>query len=234
MNVLAIDTSTNVLGVAVANEKGIIGEQITYTKRNHSVRAMPTVESLLQECGMKPSDLDRIVVAKGPGSYTGVRIGVTIAKSLAWSLGIELVGISSLEVLALNGRYFNGYVCPVFDARRGQLYTSLFRAENGEVTRVQEDQNLLAKDFAEGLKQLNEPVLFIGSDVSIHEETFREALGEKAVFAPASLHHARAGELAMLGMQLPPEEVHSFVPNYVRLAEAEAKWLEAQEKQREE
>ena len=234
MNVLAIDTSTNVLGVAVANEKGIIGEQITYTKRNHSVRAMPTVEALLKECGMKPLDLNRIVVAKGPGSYTGVRIGVTIAKSLAWSLGAELVGISSLEVLALNGRYFNGYVCPSFDARRGQVYTALFKAENGEITRVQEDQNLLAKDFVEGLKELNKPVLLVGSDASIHEETFKEALGDKAVLAPASFHHARAGELALLGMQRPAEEIHTFVPNYVRLAEAEAKWLEAQEKQREE
>ncbi|WP_462406067.1 tRNA (adenosine(37)-N6)-threonylcarbamoyltransferase complex dimerization subunit type 1 TsaB [Gracilibacillus sp. Marseille-QA3620] len=234
MNVLAIDTSTNVLGVAVANEQGIIGEQITYTKRNHSVRAMPTVEALLKECGMKPADLNRIVVAKGPGSYTGVRIGVTIAKSLAWSLGIELVGISSLEALALNGRYFNGYVCPVFDARRGQLYTALFKAENGKITRIQDDQNVLAKDFADGLRRLDAPVLFVGSDASIHEETFKEALGDRALLAPAPLHHARAGELAMLGMQRPAEEIHSFVPNYVRLAEAEAKWLEAQEKQREE
>lgn len=233
MNVLAIDTSTNVLGVAVANEQGIIGEQITYTKRNHSVRAMPTVEELLAECGMKPSDLERIVVAKGPGSYTGVRIGVTIAKSLAWSLGIELVGVSSLEALALNGRYFNGYVCPVFDARRGQLYTSLFKAENGEVTRVQDDQNISAKDFAEGLKHLDKPVLFVGGDAAIHEGIFTEALGERAVLAPVSLHHARPGELAVLGMQRPADEIHPFVPNYVRLAEAEAKWLEAQEKQRE-
>ena len=110
MNVLAIDTSTNVLGVAVANEKGIVGEQITFTKRNHSVRAMPSIEAILKECGLKPKDLDKIVVAKGPGSYTGVRIGVTIAKTLAWSLGIPLSGVSSLEALALNERYFNGLI----------------------------------------------------------------------------------------------------------------------------
>ena len=234
MNVLAIDTSTNVLGVAVANEKGIIGEQITFTKRNHSVRAMPSIEAILKECGLKPGDLDKIVVAKGPGSYTGVRIGVTIAKSLAWSLGIQLIGISSLEALALNGRYFNGLICPLFDARRGQIYTSLFKWDNEELVRIEEDQNVLASDWATHLQSFNQPILFIGNDTPIHRETFIEILKDQAIMAPLSLQHARPGELALHGMNLPAEDIHSFVPNYVRLAEAEAKWLEAQEKQREE
>jgi tRNA threonylcarbamoyladenosine biosynthesis protein TsaB len=234
MNVLAIDTSTNVLGVAVANEKGIIGEQITFTKRNHSVRAMPSIEAILKECGLKPSDIDKIVVAKGPGSYTGVRIGVTIAKSLAWSLGVQLTGISSLEALALNGRYFNGLVCPLFDARRGQIYTSLFKWDNGDLVRLEEDQNVLASEWAEHIKSFNQPILFIGNEVSIHQTTFTDILGDNAVIAPMSLQHARPGELALHGMKLPDEDIHTFVPNYVRLAEAEAKWLEAQKKQREE
>ena len=234
MNVLAIDTSTNVLGVAVANEKGIVGEQITFTKRNHSVRAMPSIEAILKECGLKPRDLDKIVVAKGPGSYTGVRIGVTIAKTLAWSLGIPLSGVSSLEALALNERYFNGLICPLFDARRGQIYTSLFKWENGELLRIEEDQNVLASEWASHLKAFDQPIFFIGNDVPIHLETLTEILGENAVMAPMSLQHARPGELALHGLNLPAEDIHSFVPNYVRLAEAEAKWLEAQEKQREE
>ena len=233
MNVLAIDTSTNVLGVAVANEKGIIGEQITFTKRNHSVRAMPSIEAILKECGLKPGDLDKIVVAKGPGSYTGVRIGVTIAKSLAWSLGIQLTGISSLEALALAGRYFNGLICPLFDARRGQIYTSLFKWDNGELIRIEEDQNVLASDWATHLQSFDQPILFIGNDTPIHRETFIEILKDQAVMAPLSLQHARPGELALHGMNRPAEDIHTFVPNYVRLAEAEAKWLEAQEKQRE-
>lgn len=233
MNVLAIDTSTNVLGVAVANEKGIIGEQITYTKKNHSVRAMPTIELLLKECGLKPKDLDKIVVAKGPGSYTGVRIGVTIAKSLAWSLGIGLSGISSLEALAANGRYFNGLICPLFDARRGQIYTSLFKYEGEKLIRLEEDQNVLASDWAKTLVEKDESILFLGNEVGIYEATLKEILGECAVLAPFPIQHARPGELAILGMNLPTEEIHTFVPNYVRLAEAEAKWLEAQEKKKE-
>lgn len=233
MNVLAIDTSTNVLGVAVANEQGVIGEHITYTSRNHSVRAMPTIEELLKQCQLAPKDLDKIVVAKGPGSYTGVRIGVTIAKSLAWSLGIELTGISSLEALAANGHYFKGYISPLFDARRGQIYTGLFKYEDGAHVRVEEDQNRPAADWATHLKTTyREPVLFVGNELAIHEEAFKTTLGEQAVFSPSPLQYARPGELAMMGINRPAEDVHTFVPNYVRLAEAEAKWLEAQGRQR--
>ena len=101
---------------------------MTNMKKNHSVRVMPAIEQLLNDCDMKPTDLDKIVVAKGPGSYTGVRIGVTIAKTLAWTLNIPLVGISSLEVLAASVEdILHGFVSPLFDARRGQIYTGLYQ-----------------------------------------------------------------------------------------------------------
>ena len=90
---------------------------------------MPTVEALMKECGVSPSELSKIVVAKGPGSYTGVRIGVTIAKTLAWTLSIPISAVSSLETLAANGQYFDGYISPLFDARRGQVYTGLYMFE---------------------------------------------------------------------------------------------------------
>ena len=93
---------------------------------------MPAIQTLMKDCERVPADLTKIVVAKGPGSYTGVRIGVTIAKTLAWTLKIPLVGISSLEILASGtGRYFDGYVSPLFDASRGQVYTGLYQYQNG-------------------------------------------------------------------------------------------------------
>lgn len=228
MNVLAIDTSTNVLGVALANEKGIIGEYVSNMSKNHSVRAMPAIELLLSSCDMKPANLDKIVVAKGPGSYTGVRIGVTIAKTLAWSLGIELTGISSLEALASNGRLFNGYICPLFDARRGQIYTTLFKSENGQLVRQDEDRIVLSSEWVHTINKLEQRVLFLGTDLPLHENILVETLAEQAVFPPAALLLTRPGELALLGMNRPSEEIHGFTPNYVRMAEAEAKWLEAQ------
>src|SRR5574342_1006942 len=128
MTVLAIDTSNYALGVALLEENQVLGEYITNLKKNHSVRIMPAIQTLMKDCERVPADLTKIVVAEGPGSYTGVRIGVTIAKTLAWTLNIPMSGVSSLEVAAASaGRYFDGYVSPFFDARRGQIYTGLYK-----------------------------------------------------------------------------------------------------------
>jgi len=227
MKLLAIDTSNYPLGIALIDDGKVIGEYITNIKKNHSIRVMPAIETLCRECDIKPAELNKIVVAEGPGSYTGVRIGVTIAKTLAWTLQIPLVGVSSLEVLAASvGRYFSGYVVPLFDARRGQVYTGLYRYQDGQLTTVDEDSLVLASDWAQKLKELQEPVLFVGNDLHIHRDTFASVLNDKAVFANPTEHNPRPAELALLGIHREPVNVHSFVPNYIRLAEAEAKWLE--------
>ncbi|RFU60045.1 tRNA (adenosine(37)-N6)-threonylcarbamoyltransferase complex dimerization subunit type 1 TsaB [Bacillus sp. V59.32b] len=228
MKTLAIDTSNFALGIALAEEENVVGEYITNINKNHSLRVMPAIETLLNDCDTKPSDLEKIVVARGPGSYTGVRIGVTIAKTMAWGLKIPIAGVSSLEVLAANGRYFNGLVSPLFDARRGQIYTGLYEYQDHILQPIIADTNILASDWAEKLKENNRPVIFIGSDVKQHKETLQGILGDLAFFGSLALDNPRPGELALLGMHKEEEEVHHFVPNYVRLAEAEAKWLEQQ------
>lgn len=226
---LAIDTSTSVLGVAVADETKVIAEWITNEKKNHSVRLMPAINRVLEEVELTPKQLDRIIVAKGPGSYTGVRIGVSVAKALAWSLQIPLVGVSSLELLAYNGRYFQGVVSPIFDARRGQVYTGLYRFENGNIQKVKEDQIIDADAWATELKQRKEPILFLGNDIDKHRETFERILQKLANFGDISQSNPRPGELAIIGMKRKPEvDVHHFTPNYVQLAEAEKNWLAAQ------
>ncbi|MDR4945015.1 tRNA (adenosine(37)-N6)-threonylcarbamoyltransferase complex dimerization subunit type 1 TsaB [Neobacillus cucumis] len=228
MTILAIDTSNYVLGVALLEENQVLGEYITNLKKNHSVRIMPAIETLMKDCGRLPADLTKIVVAKGPGSYTGVRIGVTIAKTLAWTLNIPLVGVSSLEILAAGtGRYFDGYVSPLFDARRGQVYTALYQFQNGEVTAIKQDQLVMLADWVVELQKMDKSILFVGNDLPIHQVKIEEVLGAKAIFASVTEHNPRPAELAALGQEKPGEDVHSFVPNYIRLAEAEAKWLEA-------
>lgn len=230
MRGLAIDTSNLVMGVATIDDGRITGEYITNLKKNHSVRLMPAVEQLMQEVDMSPKDLDRVIVATGPGSYTGVRIGVSIAKTLAWSLEIPIVGVSSLEVLAQNGAYFNGLVSPLFDARRGQVYTGLYQFEGDKSTVVGDERLILMEDWLQMLKEKKQPVLFLGNDVELYEEMIREQLGEMATIGSVSMHNPRASELARLGMAKEPENLHTFVPNYLRLAEAEAKWLASQGK----
>ncbi|EDW21813.1 tRNA (adenosine(37)-N6)-threonylcarbamoyltransferase complex dimerization subunit type 1 TsaB [Bacillus pumilus] len=228
MTILAIDTSNHTLGIALVKDSTVIGESITYLKKNHSVRAMPTVEALMIECGVAPSELSKIVVAKGPGSYTGVRIGVTIAKTLAWTLSIPISAVSSLETLAANGQYFDGWISPLFDARRGQVYTGLYTFKEGKIKEIKPDQNILLTDWLHELKQTEKPVLFLGQDVHLHEESIRSILGETAVIAEGAFHNPRPSMLAFLGTDRPAEDVHQLVPNYIRLAEAEVKWLEGQ------
>ncbi|MFJ7850915.1 tRNA (adenosine(37)-N6)-threonylcarbamoyltransferase complex dimerization subunit type 1 TsaB [Peribacillus sp. NPDC097206] len=230
MKVLAIDTSNFTLGVALINGTQVIGEYTTNLKKNHSVRVMPAIESLLKDCDTSPKELTKIVVAQGPGSYTGVRIGVTIAKTLAWTLNVPLSAVSSLEVLAANGRYFDGLVSPLFDARRGQVYTGLYEFDHGTLKTVTEDCNILSSEWAMKVKEYNRPVLFVGQDVEIHREAITDVLGDLAVFAPVQLYNARPSELAFIGLNKDEVDIHHFVPNYIRMAEAEAKWLEQQGK----
>jgi tRNA threonylcarbamoyladenosine biosynthesis protein TsaB len=231
MTILAIDTSNYTLGVALLEENQVLGEYITNLKKNHSVRIMPAIQTLMKDCERVPADLTKIVVAKGPGSYTGVRIGVTIAKTLAWTLNIPLVGISSLEILAAGvSRYFDGYVSPIFDARRGQVYTGLYEYQGNELLAVKEDRLVMLTDWAESLVEAGKPILFIGNDLPLHQATIEAHLGSQAIFAAITEHNPRPSELALLGKDKPGEDIHSFVPNYIRLAEAEAKWLEAKGK----
>jgi tRNA threonylcarbamoyladenosine biosynthesis protein TsaB len=231
MKILAIDTSTLVLAVSVCTEDKVLGEFTTNLKKNHSIGLMPMVSRLLEEVEVDPSELSAVAVARGPGSYTGVRIGVATAKSLAWSLGIPLVGISSLEVLAWNGAFFPGLIVPLFDARRGQVYTGTYRWGRREIELAGEERIILLKEALETWKQGEdqEPILFLGDDVSLHREIIVDILRERAVFLPVSYQLPRAAHLAAAGKKAldngRTENVETFTPIYLQLAEAEAKWL---------
>jgi tRNA threonylcarbamoyladenosine biosynthesis protein TsaB len=229
MKILSIDTSTHVMGVALSEDNNVIGELITNVKKNHSIRLMPAIEQLMKDCEITPKMLHKIVVAKGPGSYTGVRIGITIAKTLAWSLNIPLIGISSLELMAWNGKGFDGYVCPIMDARRKQLYTGLYQFNGKAMTTIIEDQNVLIEIWMDKIKELNKPVLLLGNDLPIHQETIQKSLGEQVVFSPYVDWNPRPSLLAYIGLEKEAEPIHSFVPSYLRLAEAEANWLASNE-----
>ncbi|MCY8523310.1 tRNA (adenosine(37)-N6)-threonylcarbamoyltransferase complex dimerization subunit type 1 TsaB [Bacillus atrophaeus] len=228
MTILAIDTSNYTLGIALVQETKVVAEYITYLKKNHSVRAMPAVHALLNDCDLKPEDISKVVVAKGPGSYTGVRIGVTLAKTLAWSLNVPISSVSSLEALAANGRYFNGLISPLFDARRGQVYTGLYEYKDGLLHPVLPDQNVLLTEWLGMLKEKGQQVLFLGHDTAIHDQTIQDILAHQAVIGDTVLHNPRPSELAYLGAEKEAEDVHQLVPDYLRLAEAEAKWIESQ------
>ncbi|GAA0344321.1 tRNA (adenosine(37)-N6)-threonylcarbamoyltransferase complex dimerization subunit type 1 TsaB [Oceanobacillus oncorhynchi subsp. oncorhynchi] len=231
MKILAMDTSNQVLSVALLEDKQIIGEITTNIAKNHSVRLMPAVEKLMQDVHITPSELDRIVVAKGPGSFTGVRIGLATAKTMAWALNIPVIGVSSLEAFAYQGILFDGIICPFFDARRGLVYTGAYRWKNGKLETVIEEENILMTEWLAKLKETGENVLFLSQDIDAFKEVIKEHLQDKAVIADSSFQLPRAAHLALLGREREADSVHALVPNYLRLAEAEANWQKQQKEQ---
>lgn len=233
MRVLAIDTSNLVLSVAVVDDTRVLGEITTNLQKNHSVRLMDAICELLDDLHIAPEELGGIAVAKGPGSYTGVRIGVSTAKSMAWSLGIPVVGISSLQAVAMNAFGFFGGIIPLFDARRGQVYTGYYQASlQGVAELVMAERIILLSDWLLLIKEQAKgaPLLFLGDDAAMHRETIVAALGEQAMFAPASFNHPRAAHIGLLGRMLLSQagSPHALVPEYLQVAEAEAKWLAKQ------
>lgn len=228
MRILAIDTSNQLMSVALVDDDRLIIERTVNVKRNHSIQLMPAIEEIMKEAEWKPKDLTRIVVAKGPGSYTGVRIGVTVAKTLAFSLNINLVGVSSLEVLAGNGSLIEGSYCvPLFDARRGNIYTGLYQYQNDKLVQVEKDTHISAEQWAHFLKELDGPIQLLGEDRNKHMEVFKKECGEHLIELPMSRHYARASVLAERGKNLEPVDKHVFEPEYLKLAEAEQNWMEA-------
>ncbi|WP_445478579.1 tRNA (adenosine(37)-N6)-threonylcarbamoyltransferase complex dimerization subunit type 1 TsaB [Lysinibacillus irui] len=226
---LGIETANTPLSVAVVKDGKVVAEMIQNIKLTHSAGAMPAIEEILARVGIKPNELDAIAVSEGPGSYTGVRIGVTLAKTLAWTLQKPLVGISSLKALAANASLYNGLVCPIFDARRGNVYTGVYQGQALEA--IVEDYHTHITDLLERLKALEAPILFVGTDVDIFWDNIVEVLGDTAVRAPFSLDLPRATEVIRVAtkMELPSvEATHHFVPQYKRIAEAEANWLKEQ------
>ncbi|QDQ01112.1 tRNA (adenosine(37)-N6)-threonylcarbamoyltransferase complex dimerization subunit type 1 TsaB [Lysinibacillus fusiformis] len=226
---LGIETANAPLSVAVVKDGKVVAEIIQNIKLTHSAGAMPAIENILENAGIKPNELDAIAVSEGPGSYTGVRIGVTLAKTLAWTLHKPLVGISSLKVLAANATLYDGLICPIFDARRDNVYTAVYKGAELDV--VVEDYHDHIDGLLNRLKAFESPILFIGADVHAFWDKIIEVLGDYALRVPFSNELPRASEVIRLASMkdLPSvEETHHFIPQYKRIAEAEANWLKEQ------
>ncbi|WP_124726482.1 tRNA (adenosine(37)-N6)-threonylcarbamoyltransferase complex dimerization subunit type 1 TsaB [Staphylospora marina] len=231
MKLLAMDTTTLVMGVAVLDleDHRLLGEITTNLHKNHSVRLMPTVDGLLRELGLSMDDIGVLAVTSGPGSYTGIRIGVTTAKTISWARNLPLYSESSLTVLAMNAGRFPGAVVPLFDARRRRVYTGVYRTEGQRVTEVMARQVMPVDVLLEKLDALEEPVLFLGDDAGRFEEDIRARLGERALFGNPADNVPRAGQLACLCAERHRRgerpETMDFSPDYLQLTEAELNWL---------
>lgn len=222
MRILAVDTATEVCGLALFVNGQVKAERSIAQGVTHTKLLMGALSALLQEAGMDIAALDGLAVTRGPGSFTGLRIGISTVKGLALATGKPLVGVSTLAVLAHQAPGGTSWVCPMIDARRKEVYWSLYRRQGDDLLRMLPEQ---AGSVVDAVTQLGrEPCLFIGNGAQLYAAVIGERLAQTAQLADARLHALQPGMVARLGAQCLAQghrdDVHRFVPVYLRPSDA--------------
>ena len=226
MLILAFETTAKAGSVALHDGNTLLGESYCNTGLTHSQTLMVMAEDLLKTCGMTAQDVTAVAVAAGPGSFTGVRIGVAAAKGFAWGGELPCHGVSTLEAMALQLGAYDGYVLPVMDARRAQVYNALFQAKEGKLTRLCEDRAIALSDLALELKRLEGPVFLVGDGSVLCYQTLKDEL-PNLVMPQEHRMHQRAAGVALAAMHDPGNgDGATLTPNYLRLSQAERERLE--------
>ena len=229
MLILSFETSAKAASVALLEDGKLLGESYQNTGLTHSQTLMAMAQDLLRQCGKSVGDVTAAAVANGPGSFTGVRIGVAAAKGFAWGGEIPCYGVSTLEAMALGFGAHQGYVCPVMDARRSQVYTALFYVNQGTLERIRPDRAISLEELAADLKELDGPIFLVGDGSAL---VFR-SLGAQIpglVLPPEHRRHQRADGVALAAAKKLAEgaacDGNALTPNYLRLSQAERERLE--------
>ncbi len=234
MRILAIDTSSQVASAAVLENDNLLGEMTINHPRTHSQKLMPIIQSLCGSLDLSVKDMDMIAVAGGPGSFTGVRIGLSAAKAMAHPFNIPVVMVSTLKGLAYNLPGCDGILCPVLDARRGEVYTAAYRWQSETLITMIEDQPLpldtLLDKFKDGHAQR---IVFLGDAAEKFKEKIHEVLGARAVIASPTHCLPRASSVAMAAFVNRDSAVKydEVKANYLRRSEAEVTWEKKHGKQ---
>jgi len=230
MLLLAFETSAKAGSVALHDGNALLGESYCNTGLTHSQTLMTMAEDLLKTCGHTPQDVTAVAVAAGPGSFTGVRIGVAAAKGFAWGAEIPCYGVSTLEAMALSLGVHTGYVLPVMDARREQVYTALFYAENGQLERKTEDRAIALSQLSEEIQKLSAPVYLVGDGSVLCYNTLKSQCPQ-LILPPEHRMHQRASGVALAALQGHSDgDGKALTPNYLRLSQAERERLAREQK----
>ena len=223
MIVLSIDSSSKDATVAILKDDVMLGEYILNDKREHSVILMPLIENLLKECNLSIDDIDGYVVSKGPGSFTGLRIGMVTIKGMSFGNNKPYISISSLDALAYNLISFNGIICPIMDALRENVYTALYKNNNDSLEKIMDYTALDIDELVNLLKDKNEEVIFVGDGLYKHKKYICDNF-PKAHFAPVHLNIIRASSLGELGLNLLKNGIcddSNSAPIYLKKPQAE-------------
>ncbi len=232
MLLLGLDTSTTVCSVAVGEEGKLLAEYLLNIQKTHSQRLMPLIISLLKDSDVQRTQLEGIAVAAGPGSFTGIRIGMATARGLAQGLGIPLIGVNTLEALAGIGASYPSLLCPLLDARREQVYTAVYRGGGSNLEEVEPPQALSLVELARLLKSHGEKVLFLGDNLPAFRKVLEPALPEQYGEMPLAASLNRASSVLQRAFMTwhrdGPTPLYALKPFYLRLPEAQRRLLEKQ------
>lgn len=222
MRILSVDTATTSCSVAVTRNQSLLAEVTNDTPQTHARHLMGMIDTAIGLSGLTMSDLDGFAVTQGPGSFTGLRIGIASIKGLAAATGKPLVGVSTLDTLVMQAACSSMLICPLLDARRGEVYFSRYRYGNGKLEQLVEEGVSTPADAIEGL---NEASLFVGQGAMIYRDLLMDALGGFALFAPVIQNTIRASTVAYLSLPAfeagHTDDIARFVPAYIRRSDAE-------------
>lgn len=228
MRILGIDTSCSAATAAIINDEKLEAEIFLNHKMQHSVILFPMIDKMLNMLEIKIQDIDAVAVSGGPGSFTGLRIGVSAAKGIAQGGNKKFVAVSSLDAIAFQQVGFDGIICPILDALRDNVYTRLFSWQSGELFNLYDYDALHIDELLKKLLERNEKIMFCGDAVRIHRERIMKILGEKAFFAPLSTTMPRASSIAELGrIKLDrgiEDDIYTYSPVYIRKSQAEREY----------
>lgn len=225
---LAIESSGNVASVALVQEDKVICEYTLNDKKTHSQTLMPMIEEIFNRANIKLEQIDLVAVSKGPGSFTGLRIGAATAKGFAHGLNLPIVGVSSLEILAYNILDTGKLICPVIDAKRNQVYTTLYKNENSELIRLCDEKALHIEEIISIATTYDEEIIFIGDGFYPNEPKIKELLNDSYSIASINNNIPRASTIGMLGIKYSREgkvkHYIEYTPEYLRKSQAEREY----------
>ena len=229
MLILAFETSAKSCSAAIHDGKSLLAESYQNSGLTHSQTLMVMAEDLLKVCGKSAADVTHLAAAAGPGSFTGIRIGVSAAKGFAWGAEKPVYGVSTLESMALGLGVWSGYICCCMDARRNQVYNAIFLAENGELKRISEDRAIALSDLKNELAHIDGPIYLVGDGAALAHKNLSSEL-PNLILPPEHRMHQRASGVALAALAAMERGENAdgaaLQPNYLRLSQAERERME--------
>ncbi len=227
MYMLAFESSAKAASAALAKDGALVSQFFHCSGLTHSKTLLPMAEDLLKNCGLTMKDIDVVAVSHGPGSFTGVRIGVATVKGLCWGSDKPAVGVSTLEAMAYNGLCAKegSIICCAMDARRSQIYNALFTFENGELKRLCPDRAIALAELSEELKECSRPIFVVGDGAVLCCEHLEKS-GISSTLAPEGIRMQNAWGVCLAARDKSPAPASELIPVYLRLSQAERERLE--------